>query len=400
MLRSMIICADPGLLDDLTEALRPFDADVDVCRVLREYPEGRDLIRMLRAHGPGVVFLSFQDSLKAAGVAKVLFEEARGLQVIAVHHEGDPERLRDSMRSGIREFLTPPFETSTITHALGNVLQNLELSPVAYTVTDHVLAFLPSKAGAGATSLALNVSAALAGQNQGPVFLGDLDLNSGAVRHMLQIGNPLALADAVSQFDDLDEIKWPGFVTSIANLDVAHAGPVNPAIRLDSGKAAGLIQFLRRNYRAVCLDLSGNLERYSIAVMQEARYVVLVCAPEIPSLHLAREKMAFLANLDLDKRVLVVLNRVTRQASFSKAQVEDILDTPVFATACEDNAALVRAAAEGIPVDPRSMFGRDCAAFAEKLVQKPTRVRDRPSKFLQYFALGEGEAPETNPQLR
>jgi phosphoribosylformylglycinamidine synthase len=48
------------------------------------------------------------------------------------------------------------------------------------------------------------------------------------------------------------------------------------------------------------VDLSGNLERYSIEIMQDCKRIMLVCTPEIPSLHLAREKINFLKTLDLD----------------------------------------------------------------------------------------------------
>jgi hypothetical protein len=34
-----------------------------------------------------------------------------------------------------------------------------------------------------------------------------------------------------------------------------------------------------------------------------------VCTPEVPSLHLTREKLAFLKTMELDTRVSVVLNR-------------------------------------------------------------------------------------------
>ena len=59
-------------------------------------------------------------------------------------------------------------------------------------------------------------------------------------------------------------------VTKIGNLDVLHAGPINPSLRIEPAQIRHLIQFMRRNYQALCFDLSGNLERYSLEIMQES----------------------------------------------------------------------------------------------------------------------------------
>ena len=70
---------------------------------------------------------------------------------------------------------------------------------------------------------------------------------------------------------------------------------------------------MRRNYQALCFDLSGNLERYSLEIMQECKRILLVCTPEIASLHLAREKMAFLRATGSGHPRVLVLNRWRRR---------------------------------------------------------------------------------------
>ena len=121
--------------------------------------------------------------------------------------------------------------------------------------------------------------------------------------------------------------------------------------------------------------------------MRESSHVVLVCTPEIPALHLAREKMTFLNRLGLSSRLLVVLNRVTRHPLFSKDHVEDVLDAPVFATFSNDYLALADAAGRGMPVDAQSPIGLECAAFVDKLHKDATGIRDRRPKFLRHFSV-------------
>jgi Flp pilus assembly CpaE family ATPase len=135
--------------------------------------------------------------------------------------------------------------------------------------------------------------------------------------------------------------------------------------------------------------------------MRQAR-VILVCTPEIPALHLAREKMTFLNKLGLGEQVLVVLNRVTRHPLFSKDHVEDVLDAPVVATFSNDYAAFSDAGSRGTTLDFQSPIGRECIAFVDKLRQKAApSARGRHPKFLRHFTLAKGgtEVPEIESHL-
>jgi len=66
-------------------------------------------------------------------------------------------------------------------------------------------------------------------------------------------------------------------------------------------RAAGIREleaFLGRCYSTLCFDLSGNLERYSLEFMSESKRILMVCTPEVASLHMAREKLSFLRTID------------------------------------------------------------------------------------------------------
>ena len=185
----------------------------------------------------------------------------------------------------------------------------IERKPPTHGATTQVFSFLPSKAGVGTSTLALNVSAALARRPNTRVLLSDFDLNSGMMRFLLNLRNEYSVIDAVEHSLHIDENLWPQLVTTMDQLDVLHAGRVNPNLRIEGTQIRNLVEFMRRNYDALCFDLSGNLEKYSMELMQESKRIMLVVTPEIPSLHLAREKLHFLRGFDLESRVSVVLNR-------------------------------------------------------------------------------------------
>jgi Flp pilus assembly CpaE family ATPase len=197
------------------------------------------------------------------------------------------------------------------------------------------------------------------------------------------------MADAVEYAGNLDENLWPQLVTSFERLDILHAGRVNPNLRIEPGNIHGLIGFMRRHYQVLCFDHSGNLERYSQEIMRESRRILIVCTPEIPSLHLAREKLGFLRSLDLDSRIAILLNRTTKKPIFNKQQVEDLLRYPVIATIGNDYHGVHRAVADGTWIDPKSELGQQCTALANLLMEQKA-PQDAGKKFLEHFAVDQG----------
>jgi pilus assembly protein CpaE len=294
------------------------------------------------------------------------------------------------MRAGVREFLAEPFDRDAVMEALSTVKSLVERKPPTLESTSQIFGFLPSKAGVGTSTIALNVSAAMARRQNMHVLLSDFDLNSGMMRFILKLQNEYSVIDAVEHSLQIDEHLWPQLVTSLDTLDVLHAGRCNPNFRVEGAQIRGLIDFMRRNYQALCFDMSGNLERYSLEIMQDCKRILMVCTPEIPSLHLAREKMFFLRNFDLDSRVSIVLNRCQKKATFSKEQVEEILGVPVIMTFPNDYHGVNKAVTAGSVVETDTELGKAFASFAAELLerrvmgQSPNQGK---KKFLEYFAV-------------
>ena len=194
-----------------------------VNRVLDRYPTAIDLVRTLRAHAPDILFLNFESLEKAQDVVSFAEKQADGVQIIAIHRTCDAKILRETMRVGVREFLSDPFERSLLMDSIGHVKALLERKPASHGATTQVFSFLPSKAGVGTSTLALNVSAALARRPNNRVLLSDFDLNSGMMRFLLNLRNEYSVIDAVEHSMHIDENLWPQLVTTMGQLDVLHA---------------------------------------------------------------------------------------------------------------------------------------------------------------------------------
>jgi Flp pilus assembly CpaE family ATPase len=122
--------------------------------------------------------------------------------------------------------------------------------------------------------------------------------------------------------------------------------------------------------------------------MRESKRVFLVCTPEIPSLHLARDKYSYLRSLDLGDRVALVINRSDKRSVVSPAQIEEILGIPVHATFSNDYQGVHRALTAGTMLDPKTALGRQIAAFAGLMAETtPKAVPQTKKRLVEYFTM-------------
>jgi pilus assembly protein CpaE len=393
MLRGITICPDVDLAERLDSLLNEIGI-VSITRTLDRYPNSLELVRFLRAHAPQVIFVSTESTPKAMEIAHEVEKNTPGVQIVAVSRFCDPQILLEIMRAGIREFASLPFDRQTLTEALLRTKDQLEARPPEIEATDQVFSFLPSKAGVGTSTLALNMAVAMSRLPNTSVLLSDFDLNSGMLRFMLKLDNSYCVTDAAEHSLDMDESMWPSMVTSLDKLDVLHAGKLNPDFRIEPTQIRHLMEFMRRNYGALCFDLSGNLERYSLEIMHESKRIFLVCTPEIPSLHLAREKYLYLKQLDLGERVSVLLNRCQKRPLITPQQIEQLLGLPVHMTFPNDYQGVQRALTFGRWVENNTDLGKQFTLLAQTMLEKgPVASVTDKKKFIEFFSVVPGKAP-------
>jgi pilus assembly protein CpaE len=366
---------------------------IDIVRRLDAYPTAVDVTRFLRAAAPEVIFLSIETRQQALETAKRIEESAPGLQVVAINRTCDPQMLLETMRAGIREFLSPPFEPQALLDALGRIASLVSQTPALFETTDSVFAFLPAKAGSGASTIAVNTSLALSKMPDTHVLLADLDLNSGMVGFMLVLGqSTYSIVDAAENALELDENLWPKIVSSKDALDVLPVGKMSPGFRIEATQIRHILNYARRHYSSIFVDLSGMMEKYSIEILHEAKLVYLVCTTELPSLHLCREKLAFLRSQDLGERVRILLNRSQKRGQISLEEMEKLFGMPVHMTFPNDYAGVHAALTAGKHVDFSSPLGSRYRELAQSMLGKKPPVADRKRGFMDLLSRKKTEA--------
>lgn len=390
IVRAMTLIPENELRQPLDSILASLDGLL-VTRSLAELPSAENLSRLLQVHAPQIVFVSAVDYERFCETIEAIRADCPAMQIVAIDHECLADKLLNLMTRNVHEFISAPIDEGTVLAALLRIRRQLELNPELLNGTERIYSFLPAKAGVGATTLAVNTAAAVAAFRNERVFLGDFDLNSGLMRFQLKLDSQGSILDASQMMPNVDEQQWAKLITRFKTLDVIHSGHVNPLARMEMEHLRHLISHLRRAYRVVVADLSGNMERYSIEIMSESKHIFLVTTPELPALHLAREKFLALQKLDLGNRVWVLLNRFDqRRSPLSLQEVERLVGRPVGLTFKNDYRTIHAANANGSFVEQGTDLSLSCAQLAKAIYHDSLdsgESRAAKTSFVEYFSL-------------
>jgi pilus assembly protein CpaE len=370
MLRGIIITPNIELGARLEEVAE-YTGAVQIMRSVDHYLDGEELERLMRSQVPEVVFLSVESLALALESVKYIEKTVPGVQIVGIERAAAPSVLLDLMRAGIREFIAYPFDPNPFVEMMGRVSQAASSNPVRMQLSDSVFTFLPAKAGCGTSTIALNTALTFSKMKNTKTLLIDLDLNSGLLGFMLKLDTQVSIYDAAEHAGSLDEHLWPQLITKKGPLDVICSGRLDPRMRIEGAQVRAIISFARRFYRSICIDLSGNMEKYSIDIMQESKRIFVVCTPEIPALHLARKKVQLLQNMELGDRVAVLLNRSQKNALIGANQIQQLLGVPVYQEFPNDYRGVHQALTMGKEVEPNSELGKQFRKLANSVIDNP-----------------------------
>ena len=377
-MRAVVICPD----QEVSLCLQEMTAEITglaIARTVNHYPNELNLVRIIRAVAPQVIFLSIESMDTALEIASFLAEKAPGLHLVALSRSRDPGLLENLIRSEIREILAFPFDRQNVVEAMTRAGQALARKAPGIGSTDRLFSFLPAKAGVGASTIALNSSVALAELPDINVLLCDFDLSSGLIQFMLKLTHLYSVVDAALRAEELDENMWPELVHSMGRLDILHSGEFHPGLRMEMVQLRELLDFARRHYSVICADLSGNMEEFSVEIMRESKRIFLVSTPQMPALHLARKKLNFLKSQDLGDRVSLLLNRPESDKVVPIGEIEELVGVPVLTSFPNDYSSVRNALSAGKPLDRDSLLGARFGEMARLMLDRRNpSPRERP----------------------
>jgi pilus assembly protein CpaE len=388
MIRAILISPDPELRSQFELRLAETGQMV-LLRSFDRYLSFEEVQRFSRAHAPHAVLLDVQSDPVAITLAGNIARHLPSAQVVALARTCDTDLLVRLMNAGVREFLYPPFPKDLYLEAVARLTEAVRDAPAVSDSTDLLFAFLPAKAGSGCSTLAMNAAAAISRFSEGRVLLVDLDFYSGIARFLLKLNSAFSVLDALDRAAEMDEAIWAELVTRTELMDVLASGTIRRAFHPDPAALHRVIDYARRHYRAICVDLAGTFEEASVELLHESRRILLVLQPDLASVYLAKEKLRFLASMELEDRVSVVLNRWHREACLSIPDIESVVGLPVQFTIGDDPPLIYRSLLAGVGVDPGTEVGKEIARLGSALAEtKPQKSELTPKRrMVEYFSL-------------
>lgn len=398
-MRTVIIGSDEALNHELTQALAQFP-EIELAHRPVTYPEPDDLLRIIRTRRPDFLFLSIADFSKFESLAGVIDDAMPGLPVVGLGNPGNlVEIVPKMMHLGVRELLTPPITSEKLGQAIGAIAKQLSRHPAPTVRLGDIYAFFPAKPGVGASTLAVSASCAAAAELGARTLLLDCDLQAGATKFLLNLGESASIITALSDAERLDEDLWSQMVGKRNKLDVLHAGELDPPDTLSAEALERVLAMARTQYDTICADLASSLDPFTVGVLRESRQIFLVTTPELVPLHMAADRLRHLKELGFGDRVVLLLNRRnTMRRGLTDEEAAKLVGIPVAHRFPNDYSAVQQAVLDGGPISFRSGLGQAVLNLATS-ISSPTASHKAPSgeqrKFLEYFHLASPRDHDT-----
>jgi pilus assembly protein CpaE len=298
-------------------------------REFASYPPGLDDVpRLLEQHCDVIIIdldsdpeyaLDLVESVCASGTATVMVYSANA----------DPNLLVRCMRAGAREFLTIPFDRSTLAEALVRAAARRPALPEPKKAGGKLLVFLGAKGGSGVTTIACNFAVALAQDASQRTLLIDLDLPLGDAALNLGIVTEYSTINALQNYNRLD-------ASFLSKLLVKHSSGVYvlaapgkfPQYHAENEAIDKLLAVAREEFDNVVVDVGSRLDLTGTALFKDASSIYLVTQAGIPELRNSNRLISQFFSAGGPKLEIVINRYESRTLGVSEEHITKALTRP------------------------------------------------------------------------
>jgi len=402
MMRVLIV-GDAGAIDDLLADTLVEAPDV---QLLGTATQPVQAYNMARAMEPDIILVDGGPDAKGA----VFWTQEMATQwpaapTVVVIPEGAVDVAREALLAGARMFVTRPFHPDDLLNTLRQVY-SVELQRKAQLglrtseeepVPEEGLVFVVfgPKGGAGRTTLAINLAISLQQISKGRVVLVDGAVQFGEVALALNIHAPYSIMDLLHHVDELDQDMVDGMLaTHTSGIRVLPASPrIELPEAIQPGPLRTVVTQLKSMFDYIVVDTWPRVDETTLALLEMADMVLLVLTPDITALRNAQLFLELADSLQYpSEKIMLVVNRMSRESVVKPADVEELLGRPVAATIASDRAATDHALNRGVPLvlsHKRSHAAKDIVALARKVAQEAGADRKVGRSVLASGPLGE-----------
>jgi pilus assembly protein CpaE len=347
------------------------------------YPTDEALTRMLRLNAVDLLLLDCSHLTRAIQIIDFVRTHGAHVEILAICQE-DVKILSSLMRAGVRDYIPADASVEVLREMLATAIEKLGNRPIGDRSSGDIVAFLPSKPGSGASTIAAHTALSASKSASKRVLLVDFDLDAPVQAFLNRLHPEHFLQEALANSHQMDSDLWTRIVSQRDALDILPSD-ADGSPCAETGRVRESLQFFRRAYDLTCIDLPGPLDSSSVDVLVEARRVYLVCTQELASIHIAIRKADRMKRLGLGKELRILLNRYDSSHVMNKERVADLAGLPVELTIPNSYTLATASAEKGSNVDPSTPLGKSYARLAQVLLNERIEVPRKQRKFLEFL---------------
>ena len=336
---------------------------------INTYPNRRQLVDVLKSFEPALCFLDMTSGAAAAFQAMAeLHTLAPAVPVIALLAPNAQDIVLQCLRQGAADFLVQPFTTDQIDACVDKIAKLLPASSRADG--GKVVAVIPSKGGAGATTVACNLAFQCKRLGAKRILLADMDPLSGTVSFLLKLKSTYTFLDVLQRQTTLDGDLWKQMVVPLSGLEVllAPEAVLDPATELPP--ASAIVDYAQSAYEASILDCASPYGPWNLSIARMADQVLIVSTNELASLAAAQRAMIYLEHHKIDmSRVKLVINRHVKDVGLHLERIPKACNAEVFQVLPNEPDAVQRSLLDGKPIAANSAIGKSLAAMSDRLLE-------------------------------
>jgi pilus assembly protein CpaE len=341
------------IVDDIAETrenirrLLQFERDMEVVGGART---GKEAISLARDTTPHVVIMDINmPDMDGISATEALLKELPNTQIVILSVQNEPDYMRRAMLAGARDFLPKPPSADELVSTIRKVGQRALAQPVVMPVSQSpgapvsagaghalhgkVIVVYSPRGGVGRTMVATNLALALHTEDT-PTVIVDASLQFGDVAACLNLQTRNSLLDLVEQANELDTDLVERIAIHHSSGIKVIAAPARPeqAEAVQGAQISKVIRFLATVFQYVVVDTSAALNESTIGAIDASDVVVLIGAPDLPTIKNLRMFFDLGEALNLTpQKIVLIMNRMDKRFGISAEKVADLLKQPIIA---------------------------------------------------------------------
>jgi len=400
---SMLIVDDiPETRENLRKLLY-FESDIEIVGIASN---GREAIDTARKLQPNIVLMDINmPDMDGITASEQISRAAPMCAIIMMSVQSEADYLRRSMLAGAMDFLTKPFTSEELVSSIRRVYEmGASRRAVAPPALDRdagspggtgtsarrpesggkILLIYSPKGGTGCSSVAVNLAIALHQATSKKVALVDISLQFGDTGVLLNLQTNRTLADATAKADALDAEMLSALMSphpsGIQTLVAPPAPETSETITSDDIKT--ILTLARKSFAYVLVDTWSFLDDIVLNAMDIADRILIVMAPEIPSIKSTKQFLEVTEALKYPpQQIDIILNQTLLRDGIHGDQIAKSMHHAIQVELEFEPRGLRQSTNQGLPLivsEPNHPFVLGIRSLAEHLVSalEPLSVRE------------------------